>query len=298
MNRPALLLLLLIMSCHQAWAAEECGWLPAARLDKAFPDMAPWSTMTGGKVGACKFLSDSTRPPNVFSATQMVKGSPAEAEAFARNLRGPMEKSYEVAAMPTLGAAGFSYKPKAADGSSNGRSMFFVGHRKQIAVMGSLNLQQAITPAQLAVAQSLLEEAFKLADDSAGLAAASDCKYFVEPVLKRLLPGPGYSVQVLGSTSCMAQASGLVVTLAVTEGRGLEALASRMGDPSCTVEQLPALGQHATLAYGCKSGSARASVIVIQPTRMLNYTFVPKREPTADERALLVDMVTQVLARP
>lgn len=68
-------------------SAEECAFLPAAKLDAAFPAQAPWSTLVGGAGGRCKFLSRSDQYPSTFSLTQVVQEDEAAAAAYTATLR-------------------------------------------------------------------------------------------------------------------------------------------------------------------------------------------------------------------
>uniref|UniRef100_UPI0026346236 hypothetical protein n=1 Tax=Dokdonella sp. TaxID=2291710 RepID=UPI0026346236 len=60
----SLFLLTLAGTAATAHAAEECGFLPLAEVDRTLTEFAPWHTMVGGAVGHCTFLSDETAPPN------------------------------------------------------------------------------------------------------------------------------------------------------------------------------------------------------------------------------------------
>lgn len=291
--RLAPLALLLAMLPFAA-AAEDCGWLPTAKLDAAFPQHAPWEVMVGGAAGSCKFASDGTRPANIFGANQMIKASPAEAESFVASLRGTMAKSYVVAPYPALGKAAFTYRPKPGSGLED-RSIYFVAHEKQVAVIASLVLQQPVTPAATQAAEGLVRAALAIGSDPAALAAASDCPWFDTTLLKQLLPGKGFSAQAYGSNSCMAQADGRAVIVSIHAASDAAVLGPATGR-GCTTEPVAALGAQGSMSYACSGGRPNAKVRMVAGAHYVEYAYAPGREPTVAERALLVTMAAQAQA--
>jgi hypothetical protein len=274
--------------------AEDCGWLATAKLDEAFPQYAPWEVMTGGAAGSCKFTSDPGRPANVFGANQMIKASAAEAEQFVAGLRGSMAQSYAVAAAPALGKAGFTYRPKPGSGLED-RSIYFVAHQQQVAVIGSLLLQEPITPAAIESATGLVQAALAIAGDPAALAAAADCPWFDTAILKQLLPGKDFSAQTYGSNSCMAQAGGQAVIVSIMEATDASALGAATG-AGCSNAPVPGLGAQGGMSWACKGGRPHAKVRMVAGPHYVEYSYAPGREPSEAERALLVAMAAKAQA--
>ena len=291
--RTALAVIALAGICSVAAAAEDCGWLPAGKLDEAFPEHGPWSTLVGGKVGSCKFTSDSRRPPNIFGANQMVKSSAAEAEEFVRGLKSSIAESYDVEPAPALGKEGFRYRPKGAEAD---RSLFFVAHRKKVAVLGSMTFQKAITAAEVKAGEVLAGAALAVADDEEAIAAATNCPWLDPKLIRQLLPGEDFSENVFGSKSCMANAAGAVVILSIVEDASAELMAAR-SDSGCTSQPLPQLGEVASIQYACTTGNPRASVRFLSRSKMFDVSLVPAQEPTAAERALLVKLAEHAFSR-
>lgn len=290
-GRALALVLVLFVSPARA---EECGWLPASALDRAFPDGAPWSTMVGGKVGSCKFRSDPTRAPNIFGANQMVKESEKEAAAFVAELRPSMAESYDVEPAPAIGAKGFVYRPRES-GPDAGRSLFFVGHRGRVAVMGSMSFQKPITAEERKAAEVLLLAALEM--DEEAMEAATNCKWFDRALVRKLLPEEGYSEQVFGERSCLATAGEKVVMLSITETENAALISQRMIEMGgCTTEPIE-LAEAAWLQHGCTSGNPRASVRWVSGARMFELSFVPGKEPTEKERGILVDLAKVAASR-
>src|SRR6185436_7762339 len=236
-HASAPLLPLLLLLSTSPLAAAECGWLATSEVDAALPAVAPWSVMVGGAAGSCKFVSAGL--PNIFGANQMVKASAKEAASFVRGLRPEMEKSYVVAPAKDIGAEGFTYRPK--DDTLSDRSIFFVGHEGRIAVIASLTLQKAVTAADIAGATKLIRAALAIDKDPAALAAATSCPWFDTAVLKKLLPGEGFSQQSFGNNSCMAQAGGSVVIVSIIPGLD-PADVRRTSGGQCKREAVAALG--------------------------------------------------------
>ena len=153
--------LLLSLAIEPLARAQDCPWLPDSRMDEAYPQMAPWSTLAEG-VGRCKFNSVGRRPNNFFTLTSMVKATPREAESYVRSLHDSMAKTYQASPLPAIGPGGFGVKPR-DDGTSG--FLTLVGHRGKVVVMAQLTFREPVTDAEKAVAVALTKETFSLADD-------------------------------------------------------------------------------------------------------------------------------------
>ncbi len=286
-------LALFLLSLLPATAmASQCPWMEPAKLDALWPNAAPWKVMVGGP-GSCKFTSDPTAPANIVGANQMIKATPAEAESFVASLRETIEKSYAVASRPSLGKAAFSYRPKPGSGME-GRSLYFVAHQANVAVIVSMTMQAPVTPADEEAGEAFARAALALGEDKAAQAEASSCPWFDPDVLAKLLPGPDFSQQQFGSNSCMAQAGGEAVIVSIMENAPASML-TRV-DSGCSAEPVPALGDSASV-LDCASGRPHAKVRYAQGARVVEYSFAPGRAPTADERALLIELAVKAPAR-
>lgn len=158
------LLTLVLFLASSLAHAQECPWLPVSRIDKAFPDRAPWSTMAGGQ-GRCKFISDQRRPASTISLTQMIQASASAAEKYVSTVGGGMVKSYLVTPLPAIGKAGVAVRKN--DLPSNDM-LTLIGHQKEIVVMTQMTFQGGVTDAHQATAQALTLETFAL-DTGGGL---------------------------------------------------------------------------------------------------------------------------------
>lgn len=276
-------------------AAEECGWLPTAEVDAALPAFAPWSVMVGGAAGSCKFLG-SGGGANVFGANQMVKTSPAQAASFVGGLRPEMAKSYTVAPAKDIGAEGFTYRPK--DDPLGDRSIFFVGHEGRIAVISSLTLSVPVTAEHIAGATKLVRAALAVDKKPEVLAAATSCPWFDTAILEKLLPGKNFSQQSFGSNSCLAQAAGSAVVVTILAAQD-PATVMQAGSGGCTGEPVPSLGPAGGTAWLCHGARPHAKVSYVSRNRLIEYAFSPgkEREPTKEERALLIELAKSAAAR-
>ncbi len=274
-------------------AAEACGWMDTAELDRLLPGGAPWSLMTGGAIGSCKFTGNPRGSGGavVIGANQMLKADAAEAAKTAQALRGPLSESYTVEPLPALGEHGFRYLPKTPGPRT---SISYVGHYKHVVITGQLVLPVGADPAAHADgAVAFYKAALAVADDPAAT-AASQCPYFDDALLRRLLPGKAYSQQVFGSNSCMAQdGSGMALVLSIVEGVG-DDVAARMRDGGCTWTAAAELGEGGHVGHACSGGRPRAMVEMRVGSKLLKYAFAGAREPSDAERALLLEMAVKV----
>ena len=126
--------------------------MPSSRIDKAYPELGPWSVIAGGQ-GRCKFVSDQTRPANAISFTQIIKPSAQEAEKYARTIGTGMSNSYDVKSVTALGNAGVAVRQK-----GGGDMLTLVANRKNTVVMTQMMFQGGVNSAQQATAESLTQE--------------------------------------------------------------------------------------------------------------------------------------------
>jgi len=295
MHRLSLFVVLLAASLL-ASAQDTCGWISTAELDRLLPTAAPWSVMVGGKVGSCKFTGSGrgNAGVTVIGANQMIKANAEEAAALVLKMQGSMAASYIVEAEPTLGEHGFRYRPK--DDSPGGRmSVSYFGHYKQVAVTGQLVL--AVGDGHDAFAEgarAFMRAALAVADDQSAT-AASQCPYFDDAILRRLLPGSAYSQQVFGTNSCMAQdGAGAAMILSIMADGGPERNAAMRGS-GCTWRALDGV-VGASLGTDCQGGRPRAELELLLGNRVLKYSFAPGRTTTAADHQLMEALARAVVA--
>ena len=144
--------------------AEQCPWMPDRRIDDAFPDRAPWTTLTGGQ-GRCKFVSDERRPSSALSLTKIIRASPQAAEQYVKTVSSEMAKTYQVKPVTALGKAGVAVRQ---DDAPDSRMLTLIGHRKNVVVMTQMSFYGGVNELQQAKALELTTETFGI-DTGGGL---------------------------------------------------------------------------------------------------------------------------------
>jgi hypothetical protein len=283
-----ILIALAAVAAPVAAQGSECGWLETDTLNQGFPQYAPWQVMTGGQIGSCRFRSRSDRAPNLFSANQMVHDSDQVAADFVANLRSEMAASYDIVDAPALGEQGFYYLPSDRSGAAAGRTVGYAGHRGRVTALGNLVLQETVSLQARETGQELILAALSVADDDSALAAASDCRWFNESILSRLLPNGAVTQNVMGENSCFATDSANAV-LSVSVHPASPAMLNR-GPGDCTIETLAEMGDHAQLGYACTGGRPRAVVKLVVGEMVVTYNLIPQQEPSPEQRQALVEL--------
>jgi hypothetical protein len=290
---PFLVLLLLLVNATPV-AAQKCPAIATSMLDKGFYQVAPWRVLSGG-TGECSFM---TRNSSVsFGFNHMVAPSADGALAAMTDMRQAVAGTSLVEPLPSLGEQGFSYQPKKPNGQVDRTSMFFYGHRGRVNVSGYLNLKDPITPAQRDLAANLIAGTLGVATSPRALAKATNCRYLDPTLVERLLPAGDVSTIVTDANNCVLSAGGNVITVAVTkDARGWAAAERMLKDGGCTVDTLSDLGKRAGIAHHCSKGNPRAEVLFVTGSRMFRLLYAPTAEPSAEDRATLVELA-KVAAR-
>jgi hypothetical protein len=278
---------LLLLACVPA-LAQKCPTIETSIMNKGFSEYAPWRVMSGGP-GECSF---STRNTSVnFGFSHVVSPTPEAARAGALDMKRAVAGTSVVEAMPSLGEEGFTYQQKKPNGEVDHSQMFFYGHRGTVGLTGYLNLTGPITPEQRLLAGNLMAATLGAASNPRKLAKESNCRYFDASLVKRLLPSGDTSIIVPDANNCVVSADGSAITVSVSkDSRGWSAAERLLKDGGCTVETLPNLGKGAGIAHHCTTGNPRAEVVVVTGSRMVKVLFAPPAEPTADDRAALVEL--------
>lgn len=280
--------LFLLLASTASFAAPKCPAIETWMVDKGFSEAAPWRVMSGG-AGQCSF---TTRNSSVnFGFNHMVVKSEEAALASAIEMRQAVAGTSVVEPMPSLGENGFAYQPKKDNGQVDRTSMFFYGHRGTVNVSGYLNLKGAITPAQRDLAANMLAGTLRVATNPKALAKETNCRYLDPDLVKRLLPADDVATIVPDANNCVVSAGGRVVTVSVArDTRGWATAERLLKEGGCTVDAIPNLGKGAGIAHHCRDGNPRAEVTFISGSRIFRLLYAPAAEPSADDRAVLVDL--------
>lgn len=280
--------LFLLLASAPSFAAQKCPAIDIWMLDKGFSEAAPWHVVSGGAV-QCSFM---TRNSSVnFGFNHMVTNSAEAAITATTEMRQAVAGTSVVEPMLSLGEKGFTYQPKKQDGQVDRTSMFFHGHRGTVNVSGYLNLKNAITPAQRDLAANMIAGTLRVATDPKALAKTTNCRYLDPDLVGRLLPADDMSTIVPDSNNCVLSAGGKVITVAIAkDARGWATAERLLKNDGCTVDTLPNLGKGASIAHHCREGNPRAEVLFVTDRRMFRLLYVHAAEPSADDRAALVEL--------
>lgn len=295
MKEPLVVGMLLLLVSTASFAASKCPAIETWTLDKGFYESAPWRVVSGGP-GECSFMTTKTSVN--FGFNHMVTKSTEAALASATEMHQAVAATSLVEPTVSLGEKGFAYQPKRKDGTVDRTSMFFYGHRGSVNVSGYLNLKDAITPAQRDLAANLLAGTLRVATNPKALAREANCPYLDPSLVKRLLPADDMATIVPDANNCVASAGGKVITVAVTkDARGWAAAERLLKDGGCTVDTLPNLGKGAGIAHHCSKGNPRAEVVFVTGNRMFKILYAPAAEPSASDRAALVELARVAAAK-
>ena len=280
--------LCLLLASTASLAAPKCPAIETYMVDKGFSGVGPWRVVSGG-AGECSFMTRNTSVN--FGFNHMVTTSAEGAVTAATEMRQAVAGTSLVEPMLSLGEKGFTYQPKKDNGQIDRTSMFFYGHRGRVNVSAYLNLEDAITPAQRDLAANLIAATLGVATNPKALAKETNCRYLDPNLVTRLLPAADMSSIVPDSNNCVVSAGGAVITVAVTkDARGWATAERVLKNGGCTVDTLPNLGKRAGIAHHCSVGNPRAEVLVVTGSRMFRLLYAPAAEPSADDRAALVEL--------
>ena len=271
-----------------ALAATRCPFVDVTLLNKGLPDGAPWRVMSGGQ-GECSFSAKDTSVS--FGFSHMVAESTEKATEAALSMKDAVAPTSRVEPIPALGEYGIGYDMKDDSGRLNETSMFFYGHRGPVGVSGYLNLKAAITVAQRDFAANLIASTLGVANNTKALAKETNCPYFDDDKIKRLLPSGDVTISVPNKDSCTVSASGSVLTVSATRSaQAAQAVSNMLKSNGCTVDPLPQLGKIAGISHHCVGGNPRAQIQFVSAGRMFDVTLVPTGEPTDAQRATLIEL--------
>ncbi len=286
--RSLFALLLAVVGLVGAHAAEDCGFLPTTAVNEAFAEFAPWSTLVGGAVGHCSFVSDEGAPSNHVAFMQQFKSSKAAASAVYDGMRQGLAANHVMREVKGLGERAFRYEPKGSNGKGS-RTSFIVAQKDRLVLTVSLTMQAAVTEDDVHAAARLGHIALSGANNPGTLRKASTCPWFDDEALKRLFGGKAYEVQVHGENSCMAtDKQSRVLLLWALKERGPDMLGALHSD-NCQTRSVPELGQNAKLSFACQGGNPRATTGFVENGTLIQLTWTPAgAEPSdADKAALL-----------
>jgi hypothetical protein len=292
MKYTSMIGMLLLAASGAAFAATKCPTIETAMVEKGFGH-GPWQVVSGGQ-GDCSFMAADTS--NNFGFSHTVSESPELATTSAGELRAAVVGTSVVVPLPSLGEEGIAYQMKDDKGAVNPGSVFFSGHRGRVTLSGYLNLKGAITPAQRDFAANLLAGTLGVATNAKALAKESDCPFFDDALVKKLLPTGSFSTAVPNKESCIVSADGRVITLSmIKDARSGQRAQGMMQGAGCQRESLPKFGEIAAILHHCSEGNPRAQVVVAREGRSLEISYIAGPEPSDEQRATLIELAAYAL---
>jgi hypothetical protein len=274
-----------------ALADQICDFIALDTVTAKFPQSAPWRVTNGGS-GACAFEGEKRQGNTILSVilkfTQQVQDTPAEAVELINTIKPAFAADYDLEPSPKLGTQGFYMLQK---GQPLKDTISWWAHRGRTVLSGLMITPGGgvINAADRGNLNELIGQTLALADAPAAQAKATQCPYFDDALLKRLLPGTKLKVQQFGNNSCLAEGDdSVVVMLTRTPVRNKKDFILQTKDEGskCIVEQPTGLGDAAFLLYACKSGgNPSASLAFLKGDDTFSLSLLPGKEPTAPQRA-------------
>jgi hypothetical protein len=274
-----------------AYADQTCDFIALDTVTAKFPQSAPWRVTKGGS-GACDFEGQKYpgNPVNIviLKFTQLVQETPAEAVGMINAMKPPLANDYNVEANANLGNYGFYSVEK---GKPINDTVWWWAHRGRTVLSGLMVKfdGERISVADRDNLSELISLTLTRAATPAAQAKATQCPYFDNAILKKLLPSKELKVQQYGSNSCTAEGdNSAVVMLTSMPVRNKNEFISRTKNngSTCVIKQLTGLGDTAFLLYACKNDDTpTASIAFFKSGEAFNLTLIPGKEPTAPQRA-------------
>ena len=280
-----------------AHAQESCDFLTLDAVSKALPQYQPWR-VAGGSTGRCRFEGENhrqehggaTTTPVIFNVTQQFQSSPQKAVHFVRGVKAEIAKRYDLSAFPGVGAESFFY----TGGSQDTNALWWFTHTGKAVVSGMYVPpgNRTLTDAEQSAVKSLVAEALSASNRPGMAEQAGQCPHFDRALIKKLISPKGLKVQQFGNDSCVANngANAVVMFSRVrleNETSGSQLAQAKVNAP-CTSEKLPEFGPFGLLIHSCTAGNPQAEVFFIKGRSAYEFSVIPGKEPTAQQRTDLI----------
>lgn len=273
--------------------AQDCELVPLSAIDDALPSQAPWQEQDAGP-GECTFAVASNPSSERAAAIRLeidlrVMASPADADEHQRARLAEMQHCANAEDDPQLAPPAQVCRLAA---NPDGRQLLWVTtHQGRVIARTTLSAPAAaIRSADVEGLSRLAKLSLASADDEARLQALWHCPWLHGDAVEKLLGTTGFGQQAGAYETCMARSSVGSLAVVTTEADLAPELApSASGD--CTREALPELGEFGSVTFDCENVlGPLASVHAIVGDKFVEYNFQPGRDPTAAERALLIQI--------
>lgn len=279
--------------------ADDCGIISLAQVSAALPDYEPWVLRSGG-TGACQFEGEVQLEGGSVSYVslhlmQQFKPSKRNAAELMQTLRQEYAKSYVIKPLKLLGAepGAFTYSADTQGASLPG---FWWYAQVGSAILSGIYMlpgQMQIDEEEEAAVLSLVQKAVADTGNPATAAKAARCPHFDEALIRKLIPGKKVTIEQYGANSCMAKNESNAVVL-FSRATDIDPTSmAQIADSTatgCTFEPVPSLGEFGRIGHHCTMGNKNAAVDFYKDRARFSYTVVPNGEPTAQQRADLIEL--------
>ena len=245
--------------------------------------------------------ASGANPAAMLTVMQMFKETAQEATAFTRQMKTAMAAEQAVTPVSGggVGAESFFYRSK---GDTATGPMFWYAHSDRVVLSGMLIGGGASRDGKTegSMIASLATTALAASIKPSAAIKAAECAFFDRQLVSKLLPGKALKIQQFGDDSCMANnESNAVVMFTRVNARDAISLSqireSQLQD-RCKNERLAALGDGAFVKYACADGAPRATVIFTKGLSSYEFSLMPKKEPTAQQRVDLIATAARAYA--
>lgn len=273
--------------------AQECELVALSAVDGALPSQAPWQIETADP-GDCGFVAASNAGAQRAATIRLdiallIMASSTGADEHQRTQLAAAQDCANAAEDPQLAPPAHACRSAP---TPDGRQLLFVTtHRGRVIARATLTAPAvAISSVEVKGLAQLADRSLMFVDDDVRLQALWRCPWLHGGAIEKLLGAVGYGQQAGAYETCMARSSVGTLAVVTTEADLASELAPGASG-ACTREALPELGEFGSVTYACENMlGPLASVHAIVGDKFVEYNFQPGRDPTAAERALMIQI--------
>lgn len=266
-----------------AASAQDCVWLPAAMLDRAIPELAPWHAYSVGQA-RCDFASERAVPRHFATVERVLHDSPEAARAAVRGMKGALSSLFTAEPVPTLGSAAFLGVTPIA----GGELLSLTGHRDRLYVQLKLGFPSGITAAHREAGLGLAGQALGTSGQMAATEDLPQCPHLDVALLAQRMVAVRVSLPRDGT--CVIRAGTQVLHVERERQTQAEDLIQYLIEDACNTQPLPALGAAARLVWGCGEGTR---LLHAEGDWLLSYDYRSGAASTPEDRAWLAAVAQQ-----
>ena len=231
-----------------AASAQDCAWLPAAMLDRAIPELAPWRAYSVGQA-RCDFASERAAPRHFATVERVLHDSPGAARAAVHEMKNALSSLFAAEPVPKLGSEAFLGVTPIA----GGELLSLTGHRERLYVQLKLGFPSGITAAHREAGLDLAGQALGTSRQMATTEDLPQCPHLDVALLAPRMAAVRVSLPRDGT--CVIRAGTQVLHVERERQTQAEDLIQYLIEEGCSTQPLPPLGAAARLVWGCGEGT-------------------------------------------